>query len=37
MVVRSKLSTDVESLYCVKVGSFSVEVYYLHDIVYGAK
>ena len=37
MVVCGKLSMGVESLYCVEVGSFSVAVYYLHYIVYGAK
>jgi len=28
---------DVEYFDCVYVGSFSVAVYYLHDIIYGAK
>jgi hypothetical protein len=37
MVICSKLSMNVESLYCVKVGSYSVAVCYLHVIVYGAK
>jgi len=37
MVVFSKLGVDMEFLYCVKVCSFFVAVYYFHHLVHGAK
>jgi len=35
--VFSGFSVDMEFLYCVKMCSFFVAVYYFHDLVHGAK
>ena len=37
VIVFSGFSVDKEFLYCVKICPFFVAVYYLHDLVHGAK
>jgi len=37
MGVFRKFSVDMEFLYCIKLCSFFVAVYNLHDLVHGAK